>query len=41
MEGFETDEEALILVVTSNKTKERLEIKKAHEAMKQNIKKIY
>ena len=31
MEGFGTDEEALILVVTSNKTKERLKIKKAYE----------
>ena len=31
MEVFGTDEEALILVVTSNKTKERLKIKKAYE----------
>ena len=32
MEVFGTDEEALILVVTSNRTKEKLEIKKAYEA---------
>ena len=38
MEGFVTDKEALILVVTSNKTKERLEIKKAYKA---KYKKIY
>ena len=31
MEGFGTDEEHLILVVTSNKTQERLKIKKAYE----------
>ena len=31
MEGFGTDEEHLILIVTSNKTKERLKIKKAYE----------
>ena len=31
MEGFGTDEENLILVVTSNKTQERLKIKKAYE----------
>ena len=31
MKGFGTDEEALILVVTSNKTQERLKIKKAYE----------
>ena len=31
MEGFGTDEENLILIVTSNKTQERLKIKKAYE----------
>ena len=31
MEGFGTDEEHLILIVTSNKTQERLKIKKAYE----------
>ena len=31
MEGFGTDEEHLILAVTSNKTQERLKIKKAYE----------
>ena len=31
MEGFGTNEEALILIATSNKTQERLKIKKAYE----------
>ena len=31
MEGFGTDEEALILTVTSHRTKDRLKIKKAYQ----------